>query len=187
MTARHRSGFMHNRRRRRNPTGGGVLRGGVNLFKMGLYALIGLVAARQLPQMFLGGSNTGVWGYAANIATAAVVAWIGGRFLGREAGNALLLGGGLFVVNRVIGDFFSPVQKYLSLSGVGDPLALGDIRPGYFPLPVPTDAQNNPIIPAEIRALPPAPAAGARGGPQPTPASTMSGVGAPSGRYGGRF
>lgn len=177
---------MMNRRRRshRNPN---ILSGGVNLLKMGLFALIGLVAARQIPQMILQANNTGIWGYAANIATAAIVAWIGGRFVGREAGNAMLLGGGLFVVNRVIGDYFSPVQKYLSLSGVGDPLALGDIRPGYFPLPVPTDAQGNPIIPAEIRALPPAPAPGAKGGPQPTPAATMSGVGSPSGRFGGRF
>lgn len=185
---RRRRPTMHNARRRRsrNPTGGGVLRGGVNLLKMGLFALIGLVAARQLPQMFLGAANTGIWGYAANIATAAVVGWMAGRFISREAGNAMLLGGGLFVVNRAIGDYFSPVQKYLSLSGVGDPLALGDIRPGYFPLPVPVDANNNPIIPVEIdarRALAPAPT----GGPQPAPASKMSGVGSPSGRFGGRF
>lgn len=173
---------VRHHRRRRNPTGGGILRGGVNLLKYGLFALIGLVAARQLPQIFLGARNTGLFGYAANIITAGVLGWVGGRFVGREAGNAMLLGGGLFVVNRAIGDYFSPVQKYLSLSGIGDPLALGDIRPGYFPLPVPTDAQGAPIIPTEIRALP-APS----GGPQPTPASKMSGVGSPSGRFGGRF
>jgi hypothetical protein len=181
----HRANARRHHRRRSNPTGGGVLRGGVNLIKYGLFALIGLVAARQLPQMFLGASNTGLWGYAANIGTAVVVSWLGGRFLGRDAGQAMLLGGGLFVVNRAIGDYFSPVQKYLSLSGIGDPLALGDIRPGYFPLPVPVDSNNNPIIPMEIdarRAL-----AAPAGGPMPTPASKMSGVGSPSGRFGGRF
>lgn len=190
---RHHRGFhlMRNRargrRRSRNP---GIVRGGVNLLKYGLYALVGLVVSRQLPQMLLGSRNTGFLGYAANIATAFALSFVGNKFGGPEAGNAMLLGGGLFVVNRAIGDNFAPVQKYLSLSGLGDPLALGDIRPGYFPLPVPLDANNNPIIPSEIdagRAMKALAAAAPAGGPQMATASRMSGVGSPSGRFGGRF
>lgn len=180
---RHAGRFMMNRRRRRhsNPN---ILRGGVNLLKYGLYALIALVLTRQLPQMFLGARNQGLIGYGANVGTTLVAAFLAGKFLGKDAFNAFMIGGGLYVANRLIGDYFSPVQKYLSLSGVGDPLALGDITQGYFPLPVPTDANGAPIIPQEIRALP---AAGG-GGPQPAPGpGKMSGVGSPSGRFGGRF
>lgn len=158
----------------------------MNFLKLGLYALVGLVATRQLPQMILGPANAGVMGYLANGFTAFAVGWLANRFLGRDAGMATGIGGGVYVANRIIGDWFSPVQKYLSLSGLGDPGALGDIRPGYFPLPVPTDGNGNPIIPSEIRALPAAAAGGAvvkvGGG------GSMAGIGQiHSGRYGGRY
>ena len=55
----HRNPFR--RRRHHNPriSAGGVM----NFLKLGLYALIGLVATRQLPQMILGPNNTGVMAY----------------------------------------------------------------------------------------------------------------------------
>ena len=154
------------RRRRRNPN---FLTGGVDMLKQGLFALVGLVVTRQVPQMVLQANNTSWMGYAANIITALAVGYFGHSALGPQAGNAMMLGGGLYTANRIINDNFSSVGQYLSLSGMGDPMAMGPARrgmrgivPGYFPLPVPTDAQNNPIIPAEIRALPaPTPAAAA--------------------------
>lgn len=191
--------------RRRHKPNPNVITGGFNMLKQGLYALVGLVLTRQLPQLALNTNNTSWMGYAANIATMFLVGMIGHKVLGRDAGNSMMLGGGLYVANRVIGDFFSPLQSYLSLSGMGDPNALSGGRggrglrgivPGYFPLPVPTDAQNMPIIPAEIRAFPaptPAAMASAAAGGGPVPASVgsgpgrMSGVGAPNGRFGGRF
>lgn len=189
MAQRNPSRFMARRRRSsRNPN---FVSGGVNALKRGLYALIGLVLARQVPQLALGAGNTGWMGYAANFATALVAGWAGTKFLGSDAGSAILLGGGLYTVARWLGDTFSPVQQYLSLSGVGDPMALGDIQPGYFPLPVPVDNAGNPIIPRQIAASSPAAAAAASGG-APIPASvakagTMSGVGSPAGRFGGRW
>lgn len=189
------------RRRRRNPN---FISGGFNMLKQGLYALVGLVLTRQLPQLALSTNNVSWMGYAANMLTMFVIGFVGHKALGTDAGNSMMLGGGLYVANRIIGDFFSPIQQYLSLSGMGDPMAVGKgggrglrgIVPGYFPLPVPTDAQNNPIIPMEIRALPaPTPAAMATtaSGGAPVAASVgagpgrMSGVGSPSGRFGGRF
>ena len=165
----------HRRRssgRRHNPS---VLAGTTSILKSGFYALLGLVAARQVPQMVLGARNAGVIGYAANIAVTVLTALLGTKFLGKEAGAAMGVGGGVYVANRVIQDNFSPVGKVLSISGIGDYSALGDIQPGYYPLPVPTNANGQPMIPAELR---PAPAPAAR--------ANMGSVAAPS-RYVSRF
>ncbi len=144
-------------RRRSNPS---MLAGTTSILKSGFYALLGLVAARQVPQMVLGARNAGVIGYAANIAVTVIAAMLGSKFLGKEAGAAMGVGGGVYVANRVIQDNFSPVGKVLSISGIGDYNSLGDIQNGYFPLPVPTNASGQPIIPAELR---PAPAMVAKG------------------------
>ena len=171
----------HHSRRRRNPS---VLSGGIGLLKNGLYALIGLVAARQLPQLALGTKNAGVMGYVANAAVAVAASAVASRTLGKEAGQAVLLGGGLYLANRIISDNFSPVGKYLSLSGLGDPMGLSGIAPGYFPLPVPTDTNGQPIIPREIDALR---VAGMIPPPAPAAAAPMAGVGTGAGRFGGRW
>ncbi|TAJ99756.1 hypothetical protein EPO44_10165 [bacterium] len=104
-----------------------------------------------------------------------------GQLLGPDAARAGVLGGGLYTVNRLIGDYVSPVQKYLSLTGIGDPMAAGTLRGiegGYFPLPVPLTAGGLPIIPSEIRAAPAMIAAAAT--------ESMGRVGG-GGRYGGRW
>lgn len=178
----HRGGMHHKRRgnpssahhrRRRNP---GMFAGAGSILKDGFYALLGLVVARQLPQMVLGVNNTGWVGYAANLGTTIIAAMIGTKALGTEAGKMIGVGGGIYTVNRVLQDQLSPVGKVLSLSGLGDYTALGDIQPGYFPLPVPTDAAGRPIIPAELQPPPPA-------------AMTKKGMGsvASSSRFASRF
>jgi hypothetical protein len=166
---KHRS-FGH--RRRRNP---GMLSSTTSILKSGFYALVGLVVARQLPQFALGARNSGWLGYGANLAATILAAMIATKMFGQEVGKDVALGGGLYTVNRIIQDQLSPVGKVLSISGLGDYNALGDIQPGYFPLPVPTDASGQPIIPAELR---PAPAAVNTKG--------MSGISRPS-RYANRF
>lgn len=155
-TRRRKNPFMKHRRtsrRRRNP---GMLTGATGILKSGFYALLGLVVARQLPQMVLGVNNSSWFGYIANLVATFLAAMVGGRFLGQDAGRDIAIGGGVYTVNRVIQDNFSPVGKVLSISGLGDYSALGDIQPGYFPLPVPTDANGNPIIPSELRQVAPA-------------------------------
>lgn len=170
--SRHHS-FGH-RRRRRNP--GGIMGQTTSILKSGFYALVGLVIARQLPQWALGARNTGWLGYGANLVSTILAAMVGSRMFGVEVGKDVALGGGLYTVNRIIQDQLSPVGKVLSISGLGDYNALGDIQPGYFPLPVPTDANGQPIIPAELR---PAPVAMATG-------KGMAGISRPS-RYANRF
>jgi hypothetical protein len=150
------------RRRRGNPQ---LFATTANTLKLGLAALVGLVAARQLPQMILGARNTGAIGYIANLVAAWATSMLAERFL-PGTGQAVMIGGGLYVVNRGLTDYMSPVGKVLSLSGVGDALALGEILTGdrtYMPLPVAYDNNRMPIIPDQIRARP-MPVAAAGGG-----------------------
>jgi hypothetical protein len=150
----------HHRRRRRNP---GMFSNATSILKSGFYALVGLVVARQIPQWALGANNTSWIGYGANIVTTLLASWLAHKMLGTDAGNAVALGGGLYVVNRFIQDNLSPVGQVLSISGLGDYNALGDIQAGYFPLPVPTDASGNPIIPSQLQPAPMPAAAGGKG------------------------
>ncbi len=143
-------------RRRKNPNSR-FLGSTVNTLKMGVWALIGLVITRQIPQMILGAKNTGALGYLANAATMVGSAAMFQRFAGAEAGSAVAIGGGIYTVNRALQEYLSPVGKVLSLSGIGDPMALGEIVTdgrAYFPMPVAWDG-NNPVVPREIRPIPP--------------------------------
>jgi len=140
--------------RRRNPEDLSI-RKPVEVAKAGALALAGLVATRQLPQMLLGARNTGWVGYLSNAGAAAVAAAITAKLAGRPAANFVLIGGALYLVNRIIAEQLSPVGKIFSLSRVGDVQAcasLGALKQAYFPYPVLYDRQGNPIIPAEIDA-----------------------------------
>jgi uncharacterized membrane protein YuzA (DUF378 family) len=147
----HRFGGVKKRSHRRRSSNPGLFAGTSSILKSGFYALVGLVATRQIPQMVLGAQNTGIMGYLANIAVTVVGAMIAGKMFGSEVAKAFGIGGGIYTVNRVLTDNMSPVGKVLSLSGIGDYTALGDIQPGYFPLPVPTNGAGQPIIPAELQ------------------------------------
>lgn len=171
---RHKNPFGKRHSRRRNP---GMFSGAGSILKDGFFALLGLVVARQLPQMVLGAKNTGWVGYASNLFATIVASMLGSKMISTEAGKMIGVGGGVYTVNRVLQDQLSPIGQVLSLSGLGDYTALGDIQPGYFPLPVPTDANGRPIIPAELQPPPPAMVAKRAG---------MSGI-ASSSRFASRF
>lgn len=160
-------------RRRRNPSSRTIPP--IDLAKGGFVALLGLIATRQVPQMVLGAKNSGWIGYIANLATAAVAAAAASRFVTKAAGQYVLIGGGLYTVSRVLTEQFSPVGKYFALSGVGDAQAagLGTIKSGYFPVPVVTDARNNPAIPSAIIDA----ARAAIAPPAAAPAQASAGVG----------
>lgn len=139
--------------RRRNPnrTSSSVAMG-ASALKSGLIALVGLVITRQLPQMALGAKNTGIMGYLANVVAMLVASAGASRLAGSAAGASVAVGGGLYIANRVLSEQFSPIGKYLSLSGVGDahaasPAQLAGIRPAYFPMPVTYSQDGQPQIP----------------------------------------
>jgi len=126
-------------RRRRNPGELGRTIGNTKELVTGSVAgLISAVATRQVPQMILNTGNTGMEGYAANLATALVTTWAAGKFAGPAAGRGALIGGMVILLDRVVSDNVSPISSYLSLSGVGDHRAyskLGTIRQGYYTHP----------------------------------------------------
>lgn len=164
-------------RRRRNPATAGVLRSGKAMFKTGLMALLGLLVARQLPQAVLKDKNTGVIGYLSNVVTALVASAAVTKAIGKAEGQAVGIGGALYVMNRIIAEQFSPIGKMLSLSGIGDAQAngsmgLGAVVPRYSPVPVAYQATKpvyNPHLLAAAReGMQPA---------QPAAPATVSGVG----------
>lgn len=143
--------------KRRNPN----LRGGirrvlskpVEIVQLAVFAALGLLAARQLPQLILGQRNQGPIGYLGNLISAAVAAGLAGAAAGPAAGTAALTGGSLYLFNRLLGDY-SQLGQHLTLSGVGDAAAagkLGAIVPGYFAHPAVIDrATGRPVIPRAI-------------------------------------
>lgn len=124
----------------------------IGMLQTGLFALIGLVLTRQLPQLALGTRNTGIIGYLSNVAAALVASFGVQQFTNKKNGAAVLIGGMLYLVNRIITEQFAPVGKILSLAGLGDAQAagLGRIREGYFPLPVVVTRDGRPVIPRAI-------------------------------------
>lgn len=141
--------------RRPNPEALDLVKEPFNVAKFGLIALIGLVGTRQLPQAVLKGKNSGWMGYLANLATALGGGLLTTKFVGKQAGSAVMIGGGLYLMNRVLSEQLSPIGNVLKLAGTGDAAAagsLGRIKDAYFPFPVVRDRQGNPIIPKEIDA-----------------------------------
>ena len=131
--------LFHKKRRKSNPGGLAATIGSPkDLIVGGVAGLVSAVATRQLPQLVLSTSNTGMEGYAANAVTALVATWLAGAFGGPAAGRGAAIGGAVILLDRVLSDNVSPISSYLSLSGVGDAAAyskLGTIRQGYFTHP----------------------------------------------------
>lgn len=100
------------RRRRRNPE---MLGKATELTKQGASALVGLVAARQIPQMILGAKNTGIIGYLVTALTAFAAKLAVQKVAGPGAGNAALIGGSMQFASRLLNEYLSPVGKVLSL------------------------------------------------------------------------
>lgn len=137
--------------RKRNPE---MLGKGMDLLKQGAAAMVGFVVTRQAPQMLLGAKNTGVLGYGVAVAAAVATSMAVTKAAGAPLGNACLIGGAMQVTSRGLNEFVSPVGKVLALSGVGDSMAagLGELRDGYFPLPVTTQPGTlEPILPQALQ------------------------------------
>ena len=146
----------HHAKRAKNPNIDDL----ISLFKMALFALSGLLIARQVPQWLLKDKNVGWIGYGANLATALVEGAAATKYLKPQEATAVALGGVLYTVERVIREKLSPIGQLLNMSGVGDATAaatLGRLRgitivDRYAPYPVLHDTAGNPIIPSEIDA-----------------------------------
>ena len=148
----------------------------IGMVQTGLFALIGLVLTRQVPQFALGTRNSGIIGYFSNFVAALISSYAATKFVNKKTGQAMLIGGMLYLVNRVITEQFAPVGKILSLAGLGDAQAagLGRVREGYFPLPVVVTRDGRPVIPRAI--LRATSAEIARTAPRSTAGANMKGL-----------
>lgn len=124
------------RKFRRNPGIGGLLSKPAELVIGGAFALGGVVVTRQLPQIVLKEKNSGGTGYLANLITAISLAWAVSKTVGPTQGMFAGIGGGAYLVSRVLLEQVSPVGRVLSLAGLGDVMAAGNLgAPALAPLP----------------------------------------------------
>lgn len=141
MSKRRNSATKH--RRRRNPSRTAGLS---SMIAKAGWTVGGLVGARALTQLAFNlakqpGANTGVIGYVGNVVAAFALGAVASKFRGREAGQAVTIGGLAGVVARAVAEF-SPIGGFVKaqLSGMGD---LGIYLPGQFGPPwVPVDSQT---------------------------------------------
>lgn len=118
--AGHRPKTKHMTKRRaahRNP---GMLGGPKDWLAGGTGVLAGVVGTRGIPQFFLGPNNTGMMGYAANAAAAALLTFLAHMFVKNRVFSASVLAGGVAaIISRVISDY-SLLGSYSAQLGLGD-------------------------------------------------------------------
>jgi hypothetical protein len=124
----HRRRRTNRRHRRHNPGGGMSVKQGM-MFAVG--AGVGFFGSKLLTQAVMGTSNTGATGYLGNaVATAglAVTAHMMRGVLGKNAGLAVLSGGILQLIARILTDQ-TPFGAFTSQLGVGDYQAQAFVTP----------------------------------------------------------
>lgn len=121
-----------------------------------LWGSVGYVAARAVPAMALPSKNSGIMGYALNIATAFALKFL----LKGDMGDSMFVGGAVATVTRVVSDQLGTKIQGLS----GDPaFTMGAYWNSYFAVPTVSDPYGRtPGSPYPQPALPPA-AAGMSG------------------------
>lgn len=117
------------RRRRRNPSIGRATSGMSGFVTQGLWAIGGAAGSKMLTQMVLGSSNTGVMGYGGNLASAFLLGTaVKMVFKNQSAGNAVILGGVIQTLLRVLIDK-TPFGSKVSNLGMGDYMAQNFLTP----------------------------------------------------------
>lgn len=117
------------RRRRRNPSMGRAASGMSGFVTQGLWAIGGAAGAKMVTQMVLGASNTGLMGYGGNLAAAFLLGTgVKMIFRNQSAGNAVILGGVIQTLLRVLIDK-TPFGAQVSNLGMGDYMAQNFLTP----------------------------------------------------------
>lgn len=115
-------------RRRNSPLGGGF---GGDIAEV-LYMIGGGVGSKLGAQMVLGSNNTGIFGYGANLAVGAVLAWgVKSLMKNAKAARDVFKGAILQVVLRAITDY-TPFGSYTSQLGMGDYMASNWVTPQRY-------------------------------------------------------
>lgn len=106
------------RKYKRN-TGGGV--GSVGgLVTTGTFAVVGALGSKLGAQLVLGTNNTGVFGYAGNLAAGAALWFLADKVMkNRNAAHGILIGTVIQVILRGLNDY-TPFGSYVANLGMGD-------------------------------------------------------------------
>ncbi len=112
-------------RRHRNPAGYQW----TDLFILGGGALVGSTLSLAGTQMILQSNNTGVMGYAGNLLSTLILAWLGGMVTKNRAFPAGILAGGVGAIMRRIISDYSLFGGYTSQLGMGDYMVSNWVTP----------------------------------------------------------
>jgi hypothetical protein len=167
---------------------GGISPG--DMLETAVYGTGGFVGARALPQMFLGASNQGVMGYAANLAAALGLGFVA-KFISPKAGSSVIVGGIIGTAARILSD----VMGQGAFGG-----ALGDLQYdlGFYinnTFPLPTTGQGPYLLNPGVTGGPmanggvsaPIVVTPASGSPTAQAAAAAGGDHSASGRWGSRW
>lgn len=117
-----------------------------------LWGSVGYVAARAVPAMVLPSKNSGLIGYAMNLATAFALKMV----LGGDMGDSMFVGGAVATVTRVVSDQLGTKIQGLS----GDPaFTMGAYWQSYFAVPTVSDPYGRVAASPYPQPALPAPAA----------------------------
>ncbi|MGH7487926.1 MAG: hypothetical protein ACREMY_20345, partial [bacterium] len=116
------------------------------LAKIGVYAAIGGVATRSLTQLALQDKNQGLMGYGANIIASLGLAYLAGKFAGKEAAVGVAAGGFSATIMRIWSEKVSG-SSVAALTGLGDldfsSNGLGAYVDSGFPVPTHSQVRGN--------------------------------------------
>ena len=140
---RHYGGVSHRRNtgrkyRRNTGTVGSV--GG--LVTTGTFAVVGALGSKLGAQLVLGSNNSGVIGYAGNVAAGGVLWFLADKVMkNRNAAHGILIGTVIQVILRALNDY-TPFGSYVANLGMGDYQAQSYVSPQIL---------LDPIASADIR------------------------------------
>jgi hypothetical protein len=128
---KHYGGAAHRtvkRYKTRRNAGSGVGSVG-SLVTTGTFAVVGALGSKLGAQLVLGSNNTGVFGYAGNVAAGGVLWFLADKVMkNRSAAHGILIGTVIQVLLRAMNDF-TPFGSYVANLGMGDYQAQSYVSP----------------------------------------------------------
>lgn len=171
--------YRHNRRRR-NPGTGSV----GEIITTSTFVLVGALGSKVGAQLVLGANNTGVVGYAGNLAVGAALWFVTDKVMkNNTAASGVIAGTVAALILRLLNDY-TPIGSYIQNLGMGDYQMQSYVTPQILQDPLANaDIQIPPGWAPKIMAPVAAAAPKASMGTQPVAASASGG--GMSGLYGG--
>jgi hypothetical protein len=135
-------GHAHKKKYKRN-AGAGVGSIGA-LVTTGTFAVVGALGSKLGAQLVLGTNNTGVVGYAGNLAAGGVLWFLADKVMkNQSAAHGILIGTVIQVILRAINDY-TPFGSYVANLGMGDYQMQSYVTPQILLDPVNSAAINIP-------------------------------------------